>query len=160
MPMVRLLRHGKAESGFGMPDLHRPLAERGRRDSEAAGRALAEAGEAVAYAVVSPAARAQETWQCFAAGYAAEVPHSTDHRIYDNTVEDLLAVVAETPDDVDTVLLVGHNPSIAGLAESWDDGDNFTAGFATATLATFELAGEWADAAYAHSRLVDLWRPR
>jgi phosphohistidine phosphatase len=45
-----------------------------------------------------------------------------DARIGDNTVEALLAAIRETPGDVLSVAVVGHNPSLGEPAGVLDDG--------------------------------------
>src|SRR5690242_5167363 len=98
-----LVRHAKA-----MPDapsdIQRRLAGRGRRDATAAGEWLAQIGIAPDLVVVSPATRAQETWDAISATLPAKV-RSTDNRIYANTTRDLRELIAETPDDVQTLVL-------------------------------------------------------
>ena len=78
-------------------------------------------------------------------------PPIVDARIYDNTVEALLAVLRETPEDVQTVAVVGHNPSIGELAAVLDDGQgiasarrDLAAGFPTGGVAVFSLAAPFA----------------
>ena len=74
-----------------------------------------------------------------------------DERIYDNTVEALLEVLRETPDDVGTVAVVGHNPSVGQLAADLDDGEgspqarhDVAAGFPAGGVAVFSLPGSFA----------------
>ena len=57
--MLWLLRH--AEAADGVPDDQRPLTERGVRQAEAAGRALARLGEPVDICLSSPKLRALQT---------------------------------------------------------------------------------------------------
>jgi phosphohistidine phosphatase len=74
-----------------------------------------------------------------------------DARIYDNTVEALLAAIRETPEDVATLAVVGHNPSVAELAGVLDDVQaspaarcEVDAGFRTGGIAVFLLATPFA----------------
>ncbi len=59
--MIYLLRHGDAEDGEGMPDAERRLTEKGKRQSAAAGRALARWGSAIEACLTSPKVRAEQT---------------------------------------------------------------------------------------------------
>ncbi|NYH90527.1 histidine phosphatase family protein [Actinopolymorpha rutila] len=169
-----LLRHGKAESPLGVADADRPLASRGRAQSGYAGRQARELGVMPDLAVVSPALRTRQTWAEFAGAIAAnsavgarrsgksqpevevettppqvEVEVDLDRRVYDNTLDDLLDVVTEAPDDARTLLVVGHNPSIASLAAALDDGSSgadrsvLAGGYPTGTLTVFDVAGSW-----------------
>jgi phosphohistidine phosphatase len=70
-----------------------------------------------------------------------------DPRIGDNTVDGLLAVIRETPEDVRSVAVVGHNPAIGELAGVLDDGRSdpvarrgLESGFPAGGVAVFELA--------------------
>jgi len=109
-----LIRHAKAVQG-GSSDAKRPLADRGRSDAAALGRWLVARGVTPDRVVISPSRRTRQTWEL--AGTASPI---IDERIYDNTVEDLLEIVHETPDDVQTLVLVGHNPSMGELAATFD----------------------------------------
>jgi len=127
-----LVRHAKAERE-GASDAERPLASRGRADAAAIGRWLTSHGIAPDRVVISPSLRTRETWQLTGIG---SPPADLDERIYDNTAEDLLAVVRETPAYVRTLALVGHNPSMAMLAASWAPQ---LSEFRTSAIAIFEL---------------------
>jgi len=61
-------------------------------------------------------------------------------------------VIRDTPPQAQTLVLVGHNPSIQDLAAELDDGrgdDTQRAGmsrkFPTAAAAVFEFGADWAD---------------
>ena len=108
-----LVRHAKADDG--QVDAERPLTERGTRQATAVGAWLGQAGLVPDQVVVSPARRAAQTWELASAQLAPAPQPVVDARIYDNTVEALLAVVRATPEDVRTVAVVGHNPSMGEL---------------------------------------------
>jgi phosphohistidine phosphatase len=137
---VVLIRHAKAEQQ-ARSDLVRRLTPRGRRDARAVGRWLAAHSVAFDLVLVSPAARARETWDAAAVEIATDVPVDEEPRIYDNTVADVLAVLAEVDDVVRTVALVGHNPSFEALAARW----GMTGEMPTASVAMFGFDGTWAE---------------
>ncbi|QJT00293.1 histidine phosphatase family protein [Streptomyces asoensis] len=110
-----VLRHAKSAWPDGVPDHERPLAPRGLRDAPAAGRALAEAGCVPDLALCSTAARARGTWELAAAEWHTPAPVRFDPRLYGADVHELLEVVHETPAEVGTLLLVGHNPGLEEL---------------------------------------------
>jgi phosphohistidine phosphatase len=102
--------------------------------------------------VVSPARRAQETWDGAQSGLPAAVEVVVDARIYDNDVAALFEVVGDTPASVTTLGLVGHNPSFGELALVLDDteGDDdarhtLRAGYGTSGVAVFDVSGPWAE---------------
>src|SRR4051812_13775675 len=112
-----LLRHAKADWP-SVPDHERPLADRGRLDAPMAGRRLADDGIAPDLVLCSTAARTRETWKLA----AHELPHRPrtvyEERLYDASLGELLALLSETPDEVGSLLLIGHNPSVHALAEA------------------------------------------
>jgi phosphohistidine phosphatase len=147
---VVLIRHAK--SGDGPVDVERTLAPRGIRDSRAIGEWLASAGIRPDLVVVSPARRARETWSGAAARLAGVPGPVVDDRIYANDVAALIDVIHETPEDVGTLALVGHNPSFGDLAYQLDDGigdhdarQELAAGFPTSAVAVYDVATGWAD---------------
>lgn len=160
-----VIRHAKA--GEAPSDIERPLTGRGRRDAAAIGKWLRAVDIAPDRVVVSPAVRAQQTWQ-HAAGPLAKTPEPViDDRIYANEVELLRDVVRETAADVGTLVLVGHNPSFGAFALDLDDGEgdsqarrDLLAGFPTSAVAVFDLAGPWTDARPRAGRLTAFAAPR
>ncbi|BFO19611.1 histidine phosphatase family protein [Streptomyces sp. KM77-8] len=116
-PLRRLvvLRHAKSAWPEGVTDHRRPLAPRGLRDAPAAGRALAEADCLPGLALCSTAVRARRTWELAAAQWGTPSSVRLDRRLYLAGVPDLLAVVGEVSAEVETLLLVGHNPGLEEL---------------------------------------------
>ncbi|WP_330456524.1 histidine phosphatase family protein [Streptomyces sp. NBC_00820] len=116
-PLRRLvvLRHAKSAWPDGVQDARRPLAPRGTRDAPAAGRVLAEADWLPDLALCSTAVRARRTWELASAQWGTPPPVRYDPRLYAASVPDLLEVVHETPSEVETLLLVGHNPGAMRL---------------------------------------------
>jgi phosphohistidine phosphatase len=151
-----LLRHAKSDWSGDEPDVRRPLAKRGRRQAPEAGQWLAEHVDAIDLAVVSPAVRAQTTWELVSAELG-EVPDTvTDDRVYAVSAPDLLPVVRGLPEDCRTAVLVGHNPGLEDLTElltgRW-------AHLVTSALAVVTLTGSWADAGDRPGELVTSGRP-
>jgi phosphohistidine phosphatase len=102
--MLWLLRHAEAADGF--PDDERPLTERGVRQAEAAGRAVARLGARVDACLSSPKLRAVQTAElaCEALGVPVTIEPALSGEPFD--VRELLAGLGH-------VLLVGHDPSFS-----------------------------------------------
>jgi len=145
-----LLRHSKAEPQ-AVDDHARHLSERGREDAGSVRRWLGAQGLLPDRVVVSTSTRTRETWQLASVGRA--VP-DYDERVYDATVADLREVIGETPPDVATLLVVGHNPGIERLAWELDDSpearERSDGGMRTSGVAVFQLAS-WSDG---HGQLI------
>jgi phosphohistidine phosphatase len=161
---IVLLRHAKADWP-SVADHERPLADRGRLDAAAAGRRLADDGITPDLALCSTAIRTRETWKLA----AHEMPHRPktvyEERLYDATLGDLLALLTETPDEIGSLLLIGHNPgtqavaeALAGSAES-DAAARMSRGFPTAAFAVLTFAGSWKSVEHGVGRLTTFWAP-
>jgi phosphohistidine phosphatase len=99
--------------------------------------------DSVDLAIVSPATRARSTWDLVAAELDVRPGTRIDDRVYAASDEQLLTVVRELPDDIETVVLVGHNPGIDDLA-SLLTGESVP--MPTSALAVITLPGSWSTA--------------
>ena len=104
--MIYLLRHGDAEDGEGKADADRELTEKGRRQAEAAGAALAALGEKIDACLSSPKVRAAETARIACRHLGIEVEMTEDLR--GGPFES-----AELTAGRGNVLLVGHEPDFS-----------------------------------------------
>ncbi|MFC5182945.1 SixA phosphatase family protein [Actinomadura harenae] len=138
MPTLIVLRHAKAEDGFGKDDADRELTGRGRRDASAAGDWLRAGGHAPDLVLCSPAVRTRQTLD--ALGVDTDVRF--EPMIYANDADELLRLVRENGGDVDTLLLVGHNPSVHQFVHDLVP-DGAPAGFPTCSLAVIGLPDAW-----------------
>ena len=156
MNTLIVLRHGKSDWSGGEPDPLRPLAQRGRRQVPEAGRWLADNAGDIDLAVVSPAERTRETWRLASAELPAPPPLQVDDRLYGGSAHSLVGVLRELPDDVGTVVLVGHNPGVEDLVASligrWVP-------MPTSALAVVDVPGPWSTAGTAAAVLRTQGRP-
>jgi phosphohistidine phosphatase len=159
-----LVRHAKAADG--PVDADRPLTERGGRHAAAIGDWLTQAGLVPDRVLVSPARRAVQTWERAGAALVPGLRPMVDARVYDNTVEALFAAIRESHEDVRTLAVVGHNPSIRELAGVLDDGQgspaarrDIDAGFRTGGVAVFLLPMPFAAIAPGTATLSDFTVP-
>ncbi|MEL6793653.1 MAG: histidine phosphatase family protein, partial [Pseudomonadota bacterium] len=103
-----LMRHAKSDYPAGIDDHDRPLNRRGRLASALMGAYLAEMETVPDLAYVSTAARAQETWARMGLG----APMEPRAPLYHASAETMLDMAAEAPDEVETLLLLWHQPGI------------------------------------------------
>ncbi|WP_043263176.1 histidine phosphatase family protein [Streptomyces sp. CT34] len=161
-----VLRHAKSAWPPDVDDHDRPLAGRGRRDAPAAGRWLRDADCVPDLVVCSTAVRARQTWELAAAQLPDPPPVRHDPRLYDADPADVLAVVRETPDDVRTLLLVGHNPAAQEVvlrcaAQALGDAlDRAREKFPTSAIAVLAQRGTWSAAGPRTALLTDFAVPR
>ncbi|KAA0931496.1 MULTISPECIES: SixA phosphatase family protein [Streptomyces] len=162
---IVLFRHAKADWP-DVADHERPLAERGRKDAAVAGRRLADSGIPFDLALCSTATRTRETWKLA----VQELPHRPktvyEERLYEASPGELIAVLNETPDDVSSAVLIGHNPGVHGLADVLGgraEGDAQQRmgrrEFPTAAFAVLSFTGPWKSLEPGAATLVDFWSP-
>jgi len=159
MRMV-VMRHAKAEQA-APSDFERPLAARGRRDATAAGAWLAEQGWVPDHALVSAARRTQETFTCVAEGGDFSVQPDLDRSLYSAAPESVVDLVRLVPGEVQSLLVIGHNPTMGSLAQLLHDGTgdeqaitDMAGDFPTGGLALLEYDGAWADLAWTSCSLA------
>ncbi|MEU6237811.1 histidine phosphatase family protein [Kitasatospora sp. NPDC047058] len=163
---IVLVRHAKSERSEVIDDHERPLAERGRRDAPAAGRWLAGAGIAPDLALVSTAVRTRETWSLVVSELPERPRTVFEERIYAASPGELLALLTELPEEVDEVVMVGHNPGMHALADTLADaseGDlaaRLSAAFPTSAIAVLTFDGSWKAVGPGAARLAAFWTPR
>jgi phosphohistidine phosphatase len=117
MRRLILFRHAKAErSEPGMEDRARALIERGRKDAGKIGAYMAGHALIPDRVVLSPAARAQETWKFAATAFRPAPAAMTAEPLYDATPHGIFALVKEAPASAHTLLVIGHNPGLHELA--------------------------------------------
>lgn len=141
MPKLIVLRHAKAVAGFGLADIDRTLADRGLRDAAATGNWLRENGLVPDRVLCSTAVRTRQTL----AELDLQAPAEYSERIYDNDPDVLLGLLRETGDEVGTLLLIGHNPSLHLLIH--DLAGEAPDSFPTCALALLDLQVPWTGAA-------------
>ncbi len=145
------MRHAKAEQ-FADSDHERRLEARGTRDAVDAGSWLALQEVPVEHALVSSAARALDTWEAVREGAAWDFDPDVDASLYAAGTDTALDVLRSLSDEVGGVLLVGHNPTVASLAQLLDDGEGdedavaeMSQGFPTCALVVLAYDGDWVD---------------
>ena len=119
MLSLMLLRHAKSSlADAGQEDADRPLNDRGRRAATAMGRYMASNDLVPQLVLCSPARRARETWG-LVAGELKTLPEILiAAEIYDfGDGKALMDCLRRKAGAVQSVLLVGHNPSIGRLAQ-------------------------------------------
>lgn len=145
-----LFRHAKAEHGFDKADHDRVLTPRGEQDAAAAGAWLHEHSLGPELVLCSTAARTRQTWAAAVAGGACGESVEYDRGIYAAGEQGVLQLVRESAGEAQVVLVVGHNPTMAGLASGLTEGDGSTAaheclasGMPTSSLAVLRYSGPW-----------------
>jgi phosphohistidine phosphatase len=144
MRTLYLLRHAKSSwDDPELPDRERPLAPRGRRAAKRIAKHLVRDGIEPELVLCSPAVRARGTLELVQPAFAEGTAVRLEPGLYGASVDGLLELLRRVPDDVASVMLVGHNPGLQDLAlELASSGAELTRleeKFPTAALATITL---------------------
>lgn len=148
MRTLVVIRHAKSDWAQPVGDRERPLAPRGRRQAPAVGDWLADNDIVPDTVLVSPAARAMETWQLASAAMAARrcapPPEAVvvDENVYTFDGDDLVEVLRDVSEDSGVVVVVGHNPAVEELVSSLSG--RFVR-MKTSCLAVIAVNGEWSE---------------
>lgn len=144
-----LLRHAKSDYPDGVTDHQRPLAVRGEREAALAGDWLRSGliDPPVQAVLCSSATRTRQTLA--RAGLDAPVRYLD--RLYGATPAAILDEINGVGDAVRTLLVVGHEPAMSGLALalSGTHGSNTAAAerisvkYPTSAMAVLRVAGPW-----------------
>lgn len=162
MRTLILMRHAKAVRAHEADsDEARGLTGRGRRDAAAAGAAMEDAGLKPALALVSTAERTRETAEHGLQNFALTTEF--DDALYHAAPESIWDAFLAS--DVESVVIVGHNPGmgelVSALVHQAHDGSKlareFGGHFPTAAFAAFEIKGDLLRAA--GPRLIAAWKP-
>jgi phosphohistidine phosphatase len=160
MRRLYLLRHAHAVPTGKYRDRDRPLTVAGREIAAHVGRTLAARGEAVDIALCSDAARTRETLEVVLKASGASPELRLESGIYQAECDELATLVRDLPEEVRTVLVVGHNPAVAEFAVAFAGGgatgdlDRLSRFFPPAALAVFEVETPWSELSWKGGRLL------
>lgn len=159
MKTLLILRHAKSD--WNEPDLadhDRPLGGRGKRDAPRIGRLMRDEQLVPDFIISSTAKRARKTAKLVAeaSGYEGEI--SLDETLYLGSPEDYLDALRQTPENCQSVMIVGHNPGLEELVEALT---GEVEALPTAALAKVALpVDRWRDVSEnVEGKLVNVWRP-
>jgi phosphohistidine phosphatase len=137
-----ILRHASAANEPGVIDVERPLTPLGRTEATQVGREIATLRPE--HVLCSPALRTRQTWQQISAELTVRPKIDFEPQMYQASAEALRELVWQTPDDVPTLLLIGHNPAVHELAWALL-GNQAPQYFPPASLAAVSFTGKWTD---------------
>ena len=168
MKTLLLLRHAKSSRKSAHPiDFDRPLAPRGITAVPRMGREITRRGWLPDLALVSAARRTMQSWELISAALPRQPKVKYSETLYEAPVEALLAELRQIPDDVESVLLLGHNPGLQelaiGIAGPGSDQHSLSMmkeKLPTAALARFAFEGSWSELQQQSARLTEFVRPR
>jgi phosphohistidine phosphatase len=165
MHTLYLLRHAKSSwEDSSLADRDRPLAPRGRRDSKRIAEHLLANGTEPELVLCSTAERARATLELLRPSLACSAIDLEDE-LYGASADTLLERLRLVPDEVSSVMLIGHNPALQDLAlllaKDGAELERLEAKFPTAALATLALtSATWAQLSLGEAVLADWVVPK
>jgi phosphohistidine phosphatase len=136
-----LMRHAKSDwSAEHETDFDRPLNRRGIAAAAGMASFIAKLPQPPQWIVTSSAARALATAEAVA-DQLEEVALLEEDALYEAGLDDFMRYVRQLPNDVESVLLIGHNPTLDWLVGELSG--NREIQMKTATLAMFNVEGTW-----------------
>lgn len=161
MKRLHLLRHAKSSwDDPDLPDHERPLAPRGEKAAVKIADHVRAAGIAPELVLCSTALRTRQTLAALLPVLPGEAEIRMEDRLYGTGVEAVLARLREVDEDVGSVLVVGHNPTLHELALALTDREDALERFPTGALASVAFAAPWADLAEGTAELEGFVVPR
>lgn len=160
MKRLLVMRHAKSDWNAGVSSDHaRPLNPRGRRAAPAMGRLLTAIGETPQYVITSSATRARTTAELARKGGGWDADLDVRDALYGTSPDGILAEIATVPEEFDSLMVVGHQPTLGGLVAVLTGG---SVAVKTATVAIIDLylGASWASAEPPHGELIAVLQPR
>jgi phosphohistidine phosphatase len=160
MKTLLLMRHAKSSwKDSELDDFDRGLSGRGKKDAPRMGALLKEEDLLPDYIVTSSARRARKTADHVAltSGYRGECRLTEE--LYIASPDAIEAVIHQTPDTCQRLLVIGHNP---GLEEFLEQLTGTCTPLSTAAMAHLEVdIDSWRTlSAKTKANVVRLWQPR
>jgi len=159
MKRLLLMRHAKSSwDNSDLADFDRPLNDRGEAAAPFMGELIAGRGLAPEEIVSSPAKRALQTATLVKESGGIEAPIRLDERIYEAGAQTLKQVASEFRDELDIMMMIGHNPGFEGFV-SFLTGKQES--MPTAALAVIDLdIDNWSDVKNGEGDLIEVIRPK
>ncbi|OBA58213.1 hypothetical protein A5647_21765 [Mycobacterium sp. 1100029.7] len=159
-----LMRHAKSDYPPGVVDHDRPLAPRGIREAGLGGDWLRAHQPGIDAVLCSTATRARQTLD----NTGIDAPVQYRERLYDTTTGTAIDEINQVPDTVDTLLFVGHEPTMSALAlglagdEGTDDAvmQRISEKYPTSGIAILKITGDWTDLQLGGAALTGFHVPR
>lgn len=161
MKTIFIIRHAKSSwDDPSLRDIDRPLNKRGLRDAPFMAKLLAAKGLEIDRLISSPANRAYTTATYFAEALGvkpSEIQQVAE--IYEAYPQQILDLVQQLPDDLQTVLLFGHNPTFTSFVNQFTT--NYLANLPTCGVVQIDGAVEsWGDFNTKTARMVAFHYPK
>lgn len=166
---IYLARHAKSSwDSDAVSDFDRPLSHRGQKDAVNMGKELKRLEWLPEKIISSPAIRAKQTCHNLCEGMGLDSDEVVwDKDIYAAYVISLLHILSNLPEQIQSIMLIGHNPAIedllvhlcgeASLRRSFQKNGKL---FTTGNVAKISVSVSWKGLVMSEAELEGLLRPK
>ena len=159
MKTVLLMRHAKSSWKYeDLEDIDRPLNKRGKKDAPFMGELLAKKKKKPELILSSSAKRARQTAKAVAkeCKYDGDIQHLDS--LYLAEPQAYIDALQQIPDELRTVMVVGHNPGLESLLQQLS---GRVETLSTGSIAFIDLpVKKWKDLGKdVEGTLMDVWYP-
>jgi phosphohistidine phosphatase len=163
MKTLLLMRHAKSSwKESNIPDHDRPLNRRGKHDAPLMGKLLRDQKMNLDLIISSTALRAETTANLIAKAVRYKGEIVLDKLIYNAEPADLLTLLSNCSGEYNSILLVGHNPTLEETVQMLTNSPEIT--MATCAVAHLTLSIDtWTDLKEKQtvsSKLENFWTPK
>lgn len=154
---VWLIRHGKSAWPQGIPDMDRPLSQRGRRDGATMAQVLASTEHVPQVIYTSDAERTRQTTELL--NEVLQVPVVHTHDLYTAMYLIVERLAQQVDESLSSVAVVSHLPTIESCIQitgEWPE----DSGFPTLAAVCYKLSGKWESIEFANAKLQHFFTPR
>lgn len=158
MKKLYIVRHTqKTEEQTGQDDYDRELSDKGLADAKAIAKKLTEKNPKIDLIVASPAKRTRQTAEILAQELNFRKNIMYNEVLYMAFVNELIETITYTYDTVNTMVLIGHNPSLTAVALTLT---GFKEKFETGGIMEIEFdCDSWIDISKENARLISYEAP-
>jgi phosphohistidine phosphatase len=160
MKTLILMRHAKSSwKDHNLDDSERPLKKRGKKDAEYIGKRLVDKELIPQKIFSSPAKRARRTAEIILGETKVDVPLELVDQFYMAEVPIFYDFIKSLPDDLERVMIIGHNPGLESLVQVLS---GQIESMSTAALANISLPiKSWKELdTETKGELIDLFKPK
>ncbi|MBL7016935.1 MAG: histidine phosphatase family protein [Kiritimatiellales bacterium] len=160
MKTLILVRHGDfIHKDPFVPNIGRPLTRQGRHDLVEVAKHFAALNIVPDLILTSPARRTGETAEIFGKKLGLNASRmKVNEELFEAEKREVIRVVHQLDDSLDTVMLVGHDPAMTSLLHHLVNAEVHHLNYAS--FAVLSIDGQWRDAAFGRSALLHLDVPQ
>jgi phosphohistidine phosphatase len=154
MKKIILVRHGKSSWEHNVSDAERPLKSRGESDAKLVASQYIEGNSLPERIFSSPAKRALQTCNIFVKLFKLSENYiAIEEELYDFGGENVLSFIKKLPDNINEIMLFGHNHAFTSITNLY--GDRFITNLPTSGLVKLNFdINKWQDLKKGTTELV------